>query len=84
MCPLVLGEILEVFVNTFTADAKYPVQDCENLLLPIEMQLSEEPNGFSEIFVPVLESTSKFKHSEKKDDCQSESISKFTDCEKLA
>ena len=81
MCPLVLGEILEVFVNTFTADAKYPVQDCENLLLPIEMQLSEEPNAF---FVPVLESTSKFKHSGKKDDCQSESISKFTECEKLA
>ena len=34
---LVLGDILGVFVNTLTGDAKYPVQDCENLLLPIQM-----------------------------------------------
>ena len=27
----ILGEILLVFVNTFGADCKYPVQDCENL-----------------------------------------------------
>ena len=33
-------EILRVFVNTLTADDKYPVGDCENLLFPIEMQLS--------------------------------------------
>ena len=32
--------ILEVFVNTLTADYKYPVRDCENLHLPIQMQLS--------------------------------------------
>ena len=32
-----LGDILGVFVNTLTGDAKYPVQDCENLLLPIQM-----------------------------------------------
>ena len=35
--PLVLSEILGVFVNTLTADAKYPVQDCQNFLLPIQM-----------------------------------------------
>ena len=29
--PLVKFEILSVFVNTLTADEKYPVQDCENL-----------------------------------------------------
>ena len=40
MSPLVLGEILGVFVNTLTADGKYPVQGCENLQHPIEMQLS--------------------------------------------
>ena len=34
---LVLGEILGVFVNTFTADVKYPVQGCENLQVPIQM-----------------------------------------------
>ena len=47
MYPLVFGDILEVFVNTMTAHAKYPVQDCENLLLPIQMQLSEKPKAFS-------------------------------------
>ena len=48
MSPLVLGEILEVFVDTLTAYGKYPVQDCENLPLPIQMQLSEKPKSFSE------------------------------------
>ena len=33
--PLVKFEILIVFVDTFTADDKYPVPDCENLLFPI-------------------------------------------------
>ena len=37
ICRLVLGELLGVFVNTLTGDAKYLVQDCENLLLPIQM-----------------------------------------------
>ena len=31
MSPLVLREILAVFVNTLTTDGKYPVQDWENL-----------------------------------------------------
>ena len=42
MVPLVLGEILGVFVNTLTADEKYRVQDCENIPLPIQMQLSKK------------------------------------------
>ena len=32
-------EILEVLVNTLTADDKYPVGDSESLLFPIQMQL---------------------------------------------
>ena len=48
---LVLGEILGVFVNTFTADVKYPVQGCENLQVPVQMQLSEKGKTFSEFFV---------------------------------
>ena len=57
MSPLVLGEILGIFVNTLTADGKYPVRGCENLQLPIQMQLSEKQKTFSEFFVPFLEST---------------------------
>ena len=42
MSPLVLDEILGVLVNTLTANGKYLVQDCENLRLPIQMQLSQK------------------------------------------
>ena len=71
MSPLVLGEILGIFVNTLTADGKSPVPGCENLQLPIQMQLSEKQKTFSEFFVPFLESKSNFKHFQKKDDCHS-------------
>ena len=65
--PLVLREILVKFVNTLTDDAKYSVQDCENLPLPIKMQLSEKPKTFSEFLVPFLESKSNFERFENKD-----------------
>ena len=32
-------EIIRVFVNTFTVDAKYPEPDCENFPFPMQMQL---------------------------------------------
>ena len=67
MSPLVLCEILGVFFNTLLADGKYAVQDCENLQLPIQMQLSEKRKTLSWFFVPFMESTSNFKHFEKKD-----------------
>ena len=45
-----LREILRVFVNRLTADDNYPDQDCENLQLPIQMQLSEKWKTFSQFF----------------------------------
>ena len=57
-----------MFVNTLTADGKYRVQYCENLQLPIQMQVSEKRKTFAQFFVPWLESTSIFKHFERKDD----------------
>ena len=53
-------------VNTLTADGKIPVQYCENLQLPIQMQLSEIQKIFLQFLVPFLESTSNFEHFEKK------------------
>ena len=73
MSPLVLLEILGVFVKTLTGDPKYSVQDCENLQLPIQMQLSEKQKAFSLFssffffFFSFLESTSNFKSFENKD-----------------
>ena len=37
MSPLVLGEILGVFVNTLTAEGMYPIQDYKKLQLPIQI-----------------------------------------------
>ena len=68
MSPLLSGEILGVFVYILTADGKYPVQGCENLQLPIEIQLYEKPKSFSDFFVPFLNSTSNSEHFERKDD----------------
>ena len=35
-----------MFLNTLTADGKYPFQYCWNLQLPIQMQLSEKLKAF--------------------------------------
>ena len=71
-----------MFRNTLTSNDKYPVRDCVNLLSPIQMQLSLKPTIFSHFFVPFLESTSNFKHFEKKDDRHTYFISEITECEK--
>ena len=55
-----------MFVNTLSANGKYPVQYCRNLQLPTQMQLSEKRKFFSQFPVPFLESTSNFKNFEKK------------------
>ena len=49
MSPLVLGEILGVFVDKLTPDGKYPIEDCENLQLPIQMHISEKGNTFLDL-----------------------------------
>ena len=66
--PLFKFENIGVFLNTWTADYKYSVPDCENLQFPIQMQLSSKPKTFSELFLPLMESKSNFKHFQKKDD----------------
>ena len=45
-----LGEFLGVFVNTLTAGGKYPAGDSGNLLLLMQVQLSEKQKKFSENF----------------------------------
>ena len=50
MSPLVLGEVLGVFLNTLTANDKYPVQDLENLQLAIQMQLFKKGKTVPQFF----------------------------------
>ena len=83
MFSLVLGEILGVFVNRLTADGKYPVQDYENLQLPIQMQLFEKRKTFSEFFVPFLESTSNLNILKKSMIVIANVFPKFRDCQNL-
>ena len=71
MSPLVLGEVLGVFLNTLTANDKYPVQDLENLQLAIQMQLFKKGKRVPQFFFPFPESTSNFKHFEREDHCHS-------------
>ena len=75
--------MLGVFCNTLTANDKYPDRDCLNLLSPIQMQLSLKPTICSDLFVPFLESTSNFKHFEKKDDSHSYFILEIRHCERV-
>ena len=65
--PLVVGEFFWGFVDTLSANGRYHVQDWENFSLRIPMKLYEKWKTFSEFFVPFLETTSNFKHFEKKD-----------------
>ena len=43
---------------------KYSHSNRENLLLPIQMQMSEKPKAFRHIFVAFVESTLSFEHFE--------------------
>ena len=73
-----------MFRKTLAANEKYLVRDCVNFSSPIERQLSLKPTVFLDFFVPFLDSTSDFKHFEKKDYGHSYFISKITDCERLS
>ena len=60
-----------MFVKRLTDEGRYPVQDCGNLQLPIQMQLSEKRKTFSQFLAGFPEYTSNFKDFVKKDDCHS-------------
>ena len=60
--------IIGLFVNTWTADYKYLVPDCENLSFLIQIRLSSKKETFSWFFISFMESPSNFKHFQKKDD----------------
>ena len=69
--------------NISTDSDKYSLQDCENLLTPVQMQLSSKLKRFSDFFVSILETTLKFEDFETKDDCYIYFISEKTDCPRL-
>ena len=69
--------------NISTDNDKYPLQNCENLFTPIQMQLSSKLKRFSDLFVPILETPLNFEYFEKKDDRYIYFILEITDCQRL-
>ena len=61
-------DIIGLFANTCTADYKYHVPDCENLLFPIQVQLLKKQKAFSRFFIPCMESPSNFENFQTKED----------------
>ena len=68
---LKICKVLKLFVNTLTARDKYSLRNRDNLMEPIQMQLSEKEKTLSQLFFAVLKSTLKFKHFPKKEDTHS-------------
>ena len=60
MSPVLLRQILGLFLNTLAAEGKYLVQYGKNLELPIEMQLYQKRKTFSECFLPFMETTGSY------------------------
>ena len=60
--------ILELFVNTLTADDNYSLLNRNNLSEPIHMQLSQKQKTLCEISFAFLKFIVNLKHFEKKDD----------------
>ena len=79
---LVISEILRPFFNLLTLDEKYSLGNRENLLQPIQIQLSKKRQIFSDFFTAFLKSTFDFEHFENKDDPHSLCISEIIDWER--
>ena len=63
---LLTCQILGLLVNTLAIDEKYPVLNRDNLNIPIQMQLSEKQETFSEFLDAFLKSRFNFEHFQKK------------------
>ena len=80
---LLTCKILGLLVNTLATDEKYPVVNRDNLTTPIQMQLFQKQNKFSEFFAAFLKSRLNLDYFGKKNDPDSFCISKIMDSENL-
>ena len=78
---LVICKSLRMFVNTMSAVDKCSLINKENLMQPINMQLSQKLKTFSRFFNVFSKSRWNFEHFRKKDDAHSLFISEATACE---
>ena len=80
---LLTCQISGLLVNTLATDEKYPVVNRDNLTTPIQMQLFQKQNKFSEFFAAFLKSRLKLDYFGKKHDPDSFCISKIMDSENV-
>ena len=62
---LVICKILELFVNSLTADDKYSLLKRDNLAQPIQIKIFKKQKLFRGFFSPFLKSRPIFEHFEK-------------------
>ena len=63
---LLTCKILGLLFNTLAADEKNPVLHRDNLTIPVQMQLSQKENTFSQFLSEFFKSSFNFQHFEKK------------------
>ena len=68
---LVICKISRLFINTLSADGKNSLLNRDNLMQPIQMQLSKKQETFSQFFAAFVKSRLNFEHFQKKDDSHS-------------
>ena len=66
-----IHKILTLFVNTLTVNDKHYLLNRDNLTQPIQIQLPEKEENFSQFFFAFLKSILNYKHLPKKDDPRS-------------
>ena len=79
---LVIWKIWRLCPNTLSTDVKYSLLNSDNLMQPIQNQLSRKQKSFSDFFSPFLKSSWNFWHFEKKDDSHCRCISEIMDPKK--
>ena len=75
-------EILRLFVNALTADAKYSGTNMKNLQQQFQTPLSLKQKTFSRFFIAFLECPWNLEHFQKKDEYPSLIISEILDAER--
>ena len=79
---LVICKILGLFVNILNDSHKYSLLNRENLKEPIQLQLSQKQNIFSQFVAAFLKCRLNLEHLQKRDDPHSWCISEITDSKK--
>ena len=80
---LVTCKVLGLLVNTLAADQKYPVLNRDNLMIPIQMQISMKQRTFPLFLTAFLKSSLNCKYFETKNEGHRFCISEFTDFENV-